>query len=62
MDNTTIFVIVGVIIIVVLSRKWDTIKWVLGLAVVILGIWHAYKMGMFDALIPDVKTPTIDFK
>ena len=62
MDNATIFVIVGVVIVVLIARKWDSFKWIFGLGLVILALWTAYKMGMFDALIPNVKTPSIDFK
>lgn len=62
MDNATIFVIVGIVIVVLIARKWDSFKWIFALALVGLGLWTAYKMGMFDALIPSVKTPSIDFK
>lgn len=62
MDNATIFVIVGVVIVVLIARKWDSFKWIFALGLVILSLWTAYKMGMFDALIPDFKTPTVDFK
>lgn len=62
MDNATIFVVVGVVIVVLIARKWDSFKWILALGLVILGLWTAYQMGMFDAFIPDIKTPSIDFK
>jgi hypothetical protein len=62
MNNATIFVIIGVVIVVLIARKWDSFKWILALGLVILGLVVAYQMGMFDALLPDVKTPSIDFK
>lgn len=62
MDNATIFVIAGVVIVVLVARKWDSFKWIFALGLVVLGLWTAYQMGMFDALIPDFKTPTVDFK
>lgn len=62
MDNATIFIIIGVVIVVVIARKWDSFKWILALIVVGLGLWTAYKMGMFDAFLPDIQKPSIDFK
>ncbi len=62
MNNATILVITGVVIVVLIARKWDSFKWIFALGLVILALWTAYQMGMFDSIIPDFKTPTVDFK
>lgn len=61
MSNATIFVLIGIAIIVVIARKWDSFKWILGLAVVVLGLWTAYKMGMFDSLFSNAKVPKVQW-
>lgn len=62
MDNATIFVIAGVVIVVLIARKWDSFKWIFALGLVVLALWTAYQMGMFDAFLPDFKKPIVDFK
>lgn len=52
MSNATVWIIVGIGIIVLIARKWDSFKWILALIVVGLGLWTAYQMGLFDAFIP----------
>ncbi len=61
MSNATIFVLIGVAIIVVIARKWDSFKWIFALALVCLGLWTAYQMGMFDTLFSGVKTPKVEW-
>lgn len=58
MDNATIWIIVGVVIIVLIARKWDSFKWIFALALVGVGLWTAYKMGLFDQFIPG-STPKV---
>lgn len=62
MTNEVIIIIALVLLVVVAARKWDTLKWWVALGLVILAIYTAFSMGMFDKHIPDVKTPTVDFK
>lgn len=62
MPNEVIIVIALIALVVIAARKWDTLKWWLGLAFVVLAIYTAVSMGMLDKHIPDVKTPTVDFK
>lgn len=62
MPTEIILVLVGAALIVVAARKWDTLKWWLGLGFVILALVTAFQMGMFDKHLPDIKTPTVDFK
>lgn len=59
MSNELIFGIIIFAIIVVCARKWDTVKWVLALGIVILGIWTAFDMGMFDKQLE--KVPGVEF-
>lgn len=61
MSNETIIIIAGIVLIVLMARKWDTFKWVIGLGLVILAIYTAYTMGMLDSILPDVGVPTVDF-
>lgn len=61
MDNATILVIVGIIIIVVIARKWDSFKWIFALALVVLAVVIAWQMGMFDNLISGFKTPKVEW-
>jgi membrane protein implicated in regulation of membrane protease activity len=60
--NEVIIVLALIALIVLAARKWDTLKWFLGLGFVVLAIYTAISMGMADKYIPDVKTPTVDFK
>lgn len=60
MDNATIWVLVGVVIVVLIARKWDSFKWIFALALVVLGLWTAYQMGMFDAFLP-TGTPKVSW-
>lgn len=62
MPNEVIIVIALIALVVIAARKWDTLKWWLGLGFVVLAIYTAVSMGMLDKHIPDVKTPTVDFK
>lgn len=62
MDNGSILIIVGVIIIVVIARKWDAFKWILGAGLTILLIVTAFQLGMFDALLNKVDVPSVEFK
>lgn len=55
MSNGTILIIAGIAIIVLIARKWDSFKWIFGLALVILALWTAWEMGMLDSLIGDAK-------
>lgn len=59
MDNATILIIVGVTIIVVIARKWDSFKWIFALGLVVLAIWTAFQMGMFDKQLE--KVPGVEF-
>ena len=59
MSNQLIFGIIIFAIIVVGARKWDSLKWILALAVVVLGIWTAFEMGMFDKQLE--KVPGVEF-
>lgn len=59
MSNELIFGIIIIAIIVVGARKWDSLKWILALAVVVLGIWTAFEMGMFDKQLE--KVPGVEF-
>lgn len=52
MDNATLLIIAGIAIIVLIARKWDSFKWIFALALVALGLWTAYQMGLFDAILP----------
>lgn len=60
--NEVIIGIVFVVIIVVAARKWDTLKWWIGLALVGLALWTAFEMGVFDPLINKVDVPSVEFK
>lgn len=55
MDNGTILILVGIVIIVLVARKWDSFKWIFGLALVVLALWTAWDMGMLNGLIGDAK-------
>lgn len=61
MPNEVIIVIAGIALIVVAARKWDTLKWWIGLGLVVLAIATAFQMGLFDKKINDVKEkiPTV---
>lgn len=59
MSNEAIFIIVGVIIIVVIARKWDAFKWIFALGLVVLAIVTAFQMGMFDKQLE--KVPGVEF-
>ena len=59
MSNGTIFIIVGVAIIVVIARKWDSFKWIFALALVVLGLVTAFQMGLFDKQLE--KVPGVEF-
>ena len=48
MSNEVILVLAGLALIVVAARKWDTLKWWLGLGLVVLAIATAWQMGLFD--------------
>jgi 1,4-dihydroxy-2-naphthoate octaprenyltransferase len=61
-SNGAIFVVIGIAIVVVIARKWDSFKWIFALGLVALALVTAFQMGMFDKHIPDIKTPTVDFK
>lgn len=61
MDNATILVLVGIAVVVVIARKWDSFKWILALAFVGLAVWTAYQMGVFDTLFSSVKTPKVEW-
>lgn len=59
MDNGTIFILVGIVIIVVIARKWDSFKWIFALALVCLAIYVAFTMGIFDTQLE--KIPGVEF-
>jgi uncharacterized membrane protein len=59
-DNGTILIIVGIVIIVLVARKWDSFKWIFGLGLVILMLYTAYTMGMLDTWIPSVPDVKIE--
>ena len=61
MSNGTILILVGIAIIVVIARKWDSFKWIFALALVGLGLYLAFDMGLFDSLLGKVKTPKVDW-
>lgn len=62
MTNTAIIIIAFVLLGILAARKWDTLKWLLALGFIILALYTAFSMGMMDKYIPDIKTPTVDFK
>lgn len=59
MDNGTILILVGIVIIVVIARKWDSFKWIFGAALVVLALYTAFEMGMFDKQLE--KVPGVEF-
>lgn len=59
MSNGLIFGIIIVVIIVVIARKWDSFKWIFALALVVLGLWTAFDMGMFNEQLE--KVPGVEF-
>jgi glucose dehydrogenase len=58
-SNELIFGIIIVVLIVVIARKWDSFKWIFALAIIALGIWTAFEMGMFDKQLE--KVPGVEF-
>jgi len=54
MDNATLLIIAGVVIVVVIARKWDSFKWIFALGLVVLALWTAYQMGIFDSALEKV--------
>jgi hypothetical protein len=59
MDNATILILVGITIIVVIARKWDSFKWIFALALVGLALVTAFQMGLFDKQLE--KVPGVEF-
>lgn len=59
MSNSEIVFWVGVVIVVLIARKWDDFKWVFALALVCLALWTAWKMGMFNGILPEFSTPKV---
>jgi hypothetical protein len=58
-SNAAIWIIVGIIIIVVIARKWDSFKWIFALGLVGLAIVTAFQMGLFDKQLE--KVPGVEF-
>jgi hypothetical protein len=54
-SNELIFGAIIIVIIIVIARKWDSFKWILGAALAVLIIWTAAELGMFNKMIDDAK-------
>lgn len=59
MSNSEIVFWVGVVIVVLIARKWDSFKWIFALALLGLSLWVAWNMGMFNGILPEFTTPKV---